>query len=138
MKSLEKKMFIIPDRLYVIRDLLFVSFNLANVPRDMKVTTMNLHVPLVKATAPTNVYVKEITASWSEKGLQKGEIPSFSNMKKILRPSPKQRELVINVTPNVKKWYTKGTHNHGIVIKIDKQSSKYLESNPPFLILDTI
>ena len=137
MISLEKKMFIIPSRFCAIRDILFVSFNLGNIPLDMKITVMNLHLPLSKAKEETTIYIKEIAESWSEKGIEIGQFPKFTNAKKVVKVAPKQKELVINVSGFVNKWYTK-QNNHGIFIKLEGKSTKYLEGNPPFLIIDTI
>jgi|GEM_PF-2472325 len=137
MISLEKKMFILPNRFYAMRDYLFVSFNLGNVPRDMKVTAMNLHVPLIIAKEDTTIYIKEIGGGWTERGIEKGQIPKFTKAKKVLKTKPKQKELVINVSGFMIKWNSK-QNNHGIFIKLENKSTKYLEENPPFLIVDTI
>lgn len=138
MASLEKKMFIIPSRLYTIRDLLFISFNLWNIPRDMKITSMNLHLPLIISRESTNVYIKDIVTVWSEEGLKKGKLPKLSKLKRTVTAKPRQRELIINVSSYINKWNLGGHQNNGIMIKLSNKKTKYLEGNLPFMILDTI
>lgn len=138
MASLEKKMFIIPNRFYVIRELLFISFSLGNIPRDMKITSMNLHLPLAITREATNIYMKDIATGWSEEGLKKGVFPKLSRTKRTIKVKPRQRELIINVSSYINKWNLGRNYNNGFLIKIENKKTKYLESNPPFIILDTI
>lgn len=131
-------MYILPNRFFIIKDKLFVSFNLSNIPRDMKITSVEFHLPLLRSIASNNIYIKEITSRWNENGLKTGKIPTLSKAKKILRPNPRKKELVVNMTLVGKQWYSNHKMNHGIFVKIEKKNMKYLENNPPFLIIDTI
>jgi len=121
-----------------MRDKLFVSFNLANIPRDMKVTSVEIHLPLRSSTVSSNIYIKEITSRWSEKEIKVGKLPTLSKAKRILRTHPKQKELVVNMTLAGKRWYSNYKTNHGIFVKIEKKNIEYLENDPPFLIINTI
>ncbi|MCC5912511.1 MAG: DNRLRE domain-containing protein [Clostridiaceae bacterium] len=121
-----------------MKDKLLVSFNLVNIPRDMKITSVKFHLPLSGSAVSTNVYIKEITSRWSENGVKVGKVPTLSKTKKIVRLYPKQKELVINMTLAGKKWYSNYKTNHGIFVRVEKTDINYLKDNPPFLIIDTI
>lgn len=131
-------MFLLPSRLFVVKNTLFVSFNMGNIPRDMRVTSTVFHLPLLKSVTPINVYIKEIVTGWNEKGIEKGIFPTCSTIKQVLKCSPRQRELVVDITPLGKKWILSRKYNHGIYIELEKKNIKYLENNPPFLIVDTV
>jgi hypothetical protein len=131
-------MFFLPNRLFVKQDKLFISFNLSVIPRDMDVTFMAIHLPLLSFSTTTKVYVKEITAGWSEKSMKKGSFPPRSNMLQLLKCSPGQDELIINVTDFRKKWRLKKKQNYGIHVRLKDKQIKYLEDNPPYLVIDTI
>ncbi|MFZ7102539.1 MAG: DNRLRE domain-containing protein [Peptococcaceae bacterium] len=138
MNSLEKKMFFLPNRLFIKKDKLFLAFNLSVIPRDMDVTSMFLYIPLPGYATSTNVYVKEITSRWSEKSLKKGSTPTRSGLLQLISCPPKQDTLNINVTNLHPKWRLKRKNNHGIYIRFKNQNIKHLESNPPYLVIDTI
>ena len=131
-------MYILPRRFFVMKDKLFVSFNLSNIPRDMKITSVELHLPFRSSTVPANVYIKEITSRWNENGIKIGRFPTLSKIRRVLKCYPRQKELVANITLLGKKWYTKHAYNYGIFIKVENKNIKYLENDPPFLIIDTI
>jgi len=104
----------------------------------MNVTYMVLHIPLPSFSTSTKVYVKEITARWSEKSMKKGSFPSRSNLLQLINCPSKQDELIINVTNFREKWRLKRKYNHGIYVKVKNKNIKYLEANPPYLVIDTI
>ncbi|SCY57674.1 hypothetical protein [Alkaliphilus peptidifermentans] len=138
MSSLEKKMFFLPNKLFIRKDRIYVSFNLSVIPSDMKVTFMELHIPLIKLSKATNVYVKEITGGWSEKMMKKGIFPPRSKLLKQMKCNGRQDNLIIDVTIFRSKWRLKKKLNHGIYVKLKDTNIKYLEENPPYLIIDTI
>lgn len=111
---------------------------MGNIPRDMRVTSTILHLPLLKSVTPINAYMKEIITAWNEKGIKVGNFPTCSTVKQILKCAPMQRELVVDITPFGKKWILSRKYNHGIYIELEKKNIKYLENNPPFLIVDTV
>ncbi|WP_157047281.1 hypothetical protein [Alkaliphilus metalliredigens] len=124
--------------MFIKKDKLFVSFNLAGIPRDMNVTSMVLHVPLLSFSTSTTVYIKEITTGWSEKAMKKGDFPLRSKEKQILKCAPGQEEIIIDMTGFEKKWRLKERDNYGIYIRLKNKDIKYIKSNPTFLIIDTI
>jgi len=136
--SLEKKMFLIPSRLSVYKDKIFVYFKLVGIPPDMKITSMYVNIPLIKAKESFVVDVREITSDWSPKDINKGDFPSRSKVKKILKGLPNKTELRIDVTEFKKKWRNDKKLNFGIYIKMKNKDIKYIENNPPYLIIDTI
>ncbi len=136
--SLEKKMYILPNRFFIMNNKLFVSFNLSNIPRDMTVTSVEFHLPLINLKSTTNIHIKEIISRWNEKELKSGKLPIFSKERRILKARPNQKELIADMTLLGKRWYLSHKMNHGIFVMVEKKNMKYLEKNPPFLIIDTI
>ncbi len=136
MSSLEKKMFFLPNKFYVVRNKLFVSFNLKVIPRDMKVTHTVLHLTLPKPKSSTKVYLKEIKTHWDKESIEKGILPQLSKTRRYFKTTAEQKELAINVTALSMKWLKKNKYNHGIYIKIkNARKNKYYY---PYLITDTI
>lgn len=138
MVSLEKKMFFLPYKLYAKKDKLLVSFNLAVIPKDMKVKAIELHIPLIKSNEAHIVKVAEITEGWSEETIKLVGIPKERRVVQIVKSIPQQRELIINVTAFHKKWRVKKDNNYGVLVSIKNLDLGYLENKPPFLVVDTI
>ncbi|OEH86529.1 hypothetical protein BHU72_13030 [Desulfuribacillus stibiiarsenatis] len=138
MPSLEKKMFFLPYKLFVRQSRLYIAFNLSVIPRDMEITSMYLHVQLPKHHTPTTVYLKRLLTYWDEASLRNGIVPSRSQKARLLRYTPEQTELIINVTNYRNLWRKRKKNNHGIYLWAKGKNFKYIESNPPYLVLETI
>ncbi|UNC92303.1 hypothetical protein [Candidatus Contubernalis alkaliaceticus] len=104
----------------------------------MKITNMNLHLPLPKLPTSTKIYVKEIKTQWNEKSLKEGSLPRLSKTQKFLKTSPGQEEIVINVTEYYKICRKKIKSNHGIYIKIKNKNNNTNQYDYPYVITDTI
>ncbi len=138
LSSLEKKMFFLPNRLFVQGYRLFVSFNIAVIPVDMNVLFIAFHALLPKISRSAVMYVKEITADWNEKSIKNGIFPPCTNTR-YLPCYPGQDELIIDITAFNLKWRFKNKENYGIYLKLKTgEAVHFPEDNPPYLIVDTI
>ncbi len=135
--TLEKKMLILPQRLQIVKELAFMSFNLVDVPKDMKITKINMHIPLNNSNISSKVHINEIISTWSRDLVSKGKYPPSKTIS-LHRIPHKSKELIIDVSNFKSKWCRQSGLNHGIVIKFEKLNPAYLEMNPPFIIVDTI
>lgn len=75
---------------------------------------------------------------WSEKEIKDGYFPPRTKEKQILKCSPKQEEILADISKFGNKWRVSRKHNYGIYIRLKNVNIEYVENNPPFLIIDTI
>ncbi|KAB3537315.1 hypothetical protein F8154_03220 [Alkaliphilus pronyensis] len=138
MTSLEKKMFFIPKNLAVRKDRLYISFNLSVIPKDMKVLSIQLHIPFHNKKKPKKTYIKELTSDWSPKKIRDGINPNKSKVLIGLQQQLKENELIIDTTLFKDKWRLSNKNNYGIYVRITNDNLSYLINNPPYLVIDTI
>jgi hypothetical protein len=133
LQSLEKKTFLLPQDYYAMRDRIFVQFNLSVIPRDMTIKTVTLHLPLPKISKPTRVYVKEILGHWDGARPKVGR-PTGSRILQKVNCIPGQDELTLSIARLVKKG--KRGANTGIYVRV--KNVRLCQTNPPYLVLETI
>lgn len=131
-------MFFLPQELFIKGDRFYVMFNLSVIPKDMNITLMRLHIPLLDNPDKLPVRIKEIRKKWSEKSLKKGKLPSLAS--KIYKPQTiyQNKELILDLTQFSTKWRVTSKENFGICIRLKSIDLKSLNNTPPYLIIDTI
>lgn len=139
MSSLEKSMFFIPNRYVAKNRELFVSFNLAQIPKDMVVTSMMLHLPLPAHSTMLSLSIKEITTGWSEKSVRAGRKPLHPRSIATVSSAPYQAEELVNLLAFQHKWRFNSLSNHGVYVKLlSPEAGGFSQNTPPYLVLDSI
>ncbi len=140
MSSLEKCMFFIPNRFFVDRNEMFVSFNIAPIPSDMEINRLTLHVPLgyIRTSTDSSLLIEEIETGWDVALLSQGFRPSHSKV--VARvPIARPQEVTLDLNKYSSPWRFTSMNNHGFYVAILSESKlSFSEEAVPYLIAATI
>lgn len=140
MNSLEKCMFFIPNRLFVDRDEMFVSFNIASIPTDMEINRLTLHVPLkhvLESKGKSSMLIEEIDSGWDVALVSQGFRPAHSKRIAKVQLFPSQ-EAIVDLSEYEAPWRFKSIKNHGVYVKLSGSKADFFAENVPYLIVATI
>ncbi|WP_435924341.1 hypothetical protein [Paenibacillus sp. DYY-L-2] len=136
MNTLEKSMLFIPNRYSVHGKEMFVSFNIAVIPEDMEVLSMNLIVP-VSAPATGKLHLREIQQGWDEQHIWTAR-PSCTEIKDFVLISGGMQGG-FDVTRLSKPWRFGSIDNHGVYVSLESDdAASFLLEDPPYLLVSTI
>lgn len=137
MTSYEKYMFFIPNRLFADEDEMFVSFNVAVIPKDMNVTSMILCVPLPARNMTATLYAHVILSGWDENTILRTR-PSYNRRSIVAQVAPHSKEGSIVLTEYAPGWRFKSVENHGLFVQLESfEALSFSEDNPPYLLVAT-
>lgn len=136
MNTLEKSMLFIPNRYSVHEKEMFVSFNIAVIPEDMEVLSMNLIVP-VSAPAAGKLHLREVEQGWDEQQIETVR-PSCTEIKDFALISGAM-QAGFDLTRFSRPWRFDSLNNHGLCISLESDDdASFLLEDPPYLLVGTI
>lgn len=133
--SLEKNMYFNPNRFFVDGNRTYVSFNIAVIPVDMKVTDMSIHVPIQDVSGNAFVSAHSILTGWDEELMKNGyrpplQKPFFQGVQQI-----ENGEIILSIGTFADDWRFDSYNNHGLCIISDQ--GKFTLDKPPYLLVVT-
>lgn len=136
MNTLEKSMLFIPNRYSVHGKELFVSFNIAVIPQDMEVLSMNLIVSF-SAPATGSLHLREIEQGWDERHIITVR-PSCTEIKDSVAVTG-VGEGGFDLTRLSGPWRFDSLNNHGVYVCLESaDAASFLLENPPYLLVGTL
>lgn len=136
MESLEKYMLFIPNRFYAKGNELYVSFNIAGIPSDMRCVSMTLHVPLSVNDKDALLTAHEVVAAWDEQSVRSAP-PAVSSTVRKVRVEGKRMEGQIKLEDLAGAWREHSFHNHGIYVRAETSAALFSGEKPPYLLMAT-
>ncbi|GAA4707192.1 hypothetical protein [Brevibacillus fulvus] len=139
MVSFEKCMFFLPNRFFVQGKEAYVSFNIASIPSDMIVTSMNLQIPLPAHQTDLAILVQEITTGWDESLMAGGYQPQHPLLINQLVSPAGEPEITVHLQHLQEKWRHDSLQNHGVYIQLlSLEPCCFTEEQPPYLLVSTV
>lgn len=135
--NLEKKMFFLPNRLFVQGNEAYLSFNIAVIPADMAVVSMKLTL-LVTGNPGSTLMVQQIASGWDEGLMQGGYRPPLKGVPLSVAFPPGAREIEVDITPFQQEWRFQSLENHGVKAWTGSTSAHFREQDPPYLVVTTL
>lgn len=139
MGSLEKKMFFVPNRLFIAGKEMYVSFNIANIPSDMETREMTLYIPLQPVSGGQGktlqaAVVREILTAWDEATIKtnRPRVGSFLSFHST------SDTISIDVQPYAHPWRFNSYDNHGVYVQLTQKQADFLQETVPWLVVSTI
>lgn len=133
--SLEKNMYFNPNRFFVDGNRTYVSFNIAVIPVDMKVTDMKIHIPIQADSTNVFITAHSVLTGWDEEMVKSGyrpplQKPFFQSLQHV-----ENGEVILNIGSFADAWRFDSYNNHGLCVISDQ--GKFTLEKQPYLIVVT-
>lgn len=137
MNMLEKSMLFVPNRFFADGHEMYVSFNIAGIPRDMSVTAMTIMIPLPEHTSGM-LHLHEITQGWDEQLIQTVRPAHSLSMSAIPTPADLGEGSCV-LTHLAHSWRFRSLENHGVHIILESpDAAPFSVSHMPYILISTL
>lgn len=135
--TIGKMIYFIPNKICIVRNNIFLSFNLSVIPPDMKITKAFVHVPLAGVNKVVHAYIIDIKSGWTVSSLKKGKLPVFETGFKQVTLAAGEKTLTIDVLDKCQKWRAR-KNNCGLCIQVVPAKAVNAKVARPYLLAETV